>query len=86
MPVDQEEVGPAVICEIDKSIAPADIAAGGVRNAGSGGNLGEVHVAVVAIESGVFVVEMGDEERHASGVQIVAECDAHVGLRRRRWR
>ena len=82
MPVDQEDVLPAVVRKIDKGIAPSDVPTGGACDARNSRGLGKIHVPVVAIESAVFVIEVRNEKRHASGVQIIAERDAHVGLGR----
>ena len=43
-------------------------------------DVGEVEVAVVAIEGGVLFAEVGDGEADAAVVDVVAEGNAHVGL------
>src|SRR5271169_3759641 len=58
VPVDQEEILPAIVVEIDKGVAPAYIALRASRNAGPDRHIAEVHPAVVAIEGGVLDVKM----------------------------
>ena len=78
--VDEEEIDPAVVVEVDEGVAPADEGASGRCDVGCGGDVGEAVVAIVAEEGGVLVAEVGDGEGEASGVLVVAEGDAHVGL------
>ncbi len=80
MSVDQEEILPAIIVEVDKSIAPAHVALGAPGNARGDRRIVKVHASVVAIEGGVLNVEMRKQQRHAPGVRIVAESNPHVGL------
>ena len=80
MAIDDEDVLPAVVVEVDKGIAPADISARAAADAGRADDIGKVHVAVVAVKGRIFVIEMRDEDRHAPCVQIVAHGHAHVGL------
>ena len=72
--------GQPLVGEIDEGISPADVAAGGLGHARGDRDFGEVHRAFVAIEGGVFVVEVGNENRKAAGMEVIAQGDAHVGL------
>src|SRR5580698_7679373 len=80
MAIDDEDVLPAVIGKIHEGIAPPHIAARATANARGRGDIGEVHVAVIAIKRRILIVKMRDEKRHAPCMQIVAYGEAHVGL------
>src|SRR5258708_3815558 len=78
--IDHEKIRPAVVLPVDEAIAPADVRAGARRDSRWVRVVAEVHVAIVAIEDGVLVAEMGDSDAEAAGVKVVAQSDAHVGL------
>src|SRR5580692_3929887 len=78
--VHDENVLPAIVREINKSVAPAYVTACTSSDSRDLSDIGEAHTAIVAIEGRVFIVEVRDEHRHAPGMQIVADGDAHVGL------
>ena len=70
--VDQENVLPSVIIKIHKRVSPSHISTGGRRNTRSAGEIGESHLSIIAIEGGVLVIKMRNENRHATGMQKVA--------------
>ena len=71
--VDEDEVLPAGVVEVDEGVAPADVGNAGVGDAGLMRDVGEVEVAVVAIEGGVLVAEVGDGDADPAVVEVVAE-------------
>src|SRR6266436_6928487 len=78
--IDHEKIRPAIVLPIDEAIAPADVRRGGRRDSRVVGVVIEIHVAIVTIEDGVLIAEMGDGDAEAAGVKVVAQGDAHVGL------
>src|SRR5690348_4024319 len=51
MSIDDECVGPPAVCKIHKRISPADVSARSLRDARTIRNVGELHVAIIAVES-----------------------------------
>src|ERR1039457_1521715 len=78
--VDHQEVLPAIIIEVDKSVTPSHIAMRASSDSSGNRDVREAHSAVIAIERGVFVVKVRDQQRHAPRVQVIAHGNAHVGL------
>ena len=74
-----EQVGQAVVVEIDHARAPADIARLDA-NAGADRHVVEVALAVVAIEHIRIVGKMGLEDVEIAVEVVVADADAHAGL------
>src|SRR5205823_6241039 len=75
--VGDEEVEEAVIVKIDETGAPTEKWNSGNAQAGAKGNINEICVAFVAIESLVVVGEGSDEEVELAVTVVVTECDAH---------
>ena len=77
--VDDEEVEPAIVVVVEEGGTPAEERDGGFGDAGLVADVGEVGVAVVAVEGFVVVGEGGVEEIDEAGVGVVAGGDAHAG-------
>src|ERR1700757_2762642 len=58
VPVDQEEILPAVVVEVDKSVSPPHIALRASGNTGSNRRVGEVYRSIIAINGGVLNIKM----------------------------
>ena len=80
MAVHHEQIEPAIVIEVEECVAPANIGRRARSNSGSEGNIREIHLANVPDRARIFIAEMGDRDGRASGVLIIAERDAHVGL------
>ncbi len=80
MSVDQEKILPAIVVEIDKRISPPHIASGALRNSRSNRDIGKSQVPVIAIEGGILVVKVRNQQRHAPSMQKVAQGNSHIGL------
>src|ERR1700722_8643714 len=83
--VHQKEIFPAVVGKIDESVTPAHISLRAPGNARRDRRINKIHSAivhstVVAIKGGVLIVKMRKQQRHAPGMQIVAERNSHIGL------
>ena len=86
MSVDQEKILPAIVVEIDKRISPPHIASGALRNSRSNRDIGKSQVPVIAIEGGILVVKVRNQQRHAPSMQKVAQGNSHIGFGQRRRR
>src|SRR5258708_1107519 len=82
MAIDEKEILPSIIGEIDKGISPTHVALCTPGDSRGNRCICEVHSRVFAIEVSVINIKMGEEEGHSGGVQIVAQGYAHVGLLR----
>ena len=80
MSVDQEKILPAIVVEIDKRISPPHISSGALRNSRSNRDISKSQVPVIAIEGGILVVKVRNQQRHAPGMQKVAQGYSHIGL------
>src|SRR5713226_2576587 len=77
--VDDEQVRPAVVVEVDASGAPAQVWNRDLPNTGCKGDIGECQVAVVAIKRIALVLEVSHVDREAPSVIEVANGDPHTG-------
>src|ERR1039458_2445677 len=77
-----ENVLPAIVVEIHKCVAPSDVASRASTNSSEHRNIREVHSPVIPIERGIFVIEMRNQNGHASCMEIIAQGNPHVGLAR----
>src|SRR4051812_35887079 len=77
--VDDEEVLPAVVVEIEEAIAEADERHGGLHEAGFVTDVGKVASPVVLEEHVVVVTEVGVYDGEISVVLVVGNGYAHVG-------
>ena len=80
MAIDHKDVLPAIIIEINKCISPTDVTLCGSCDARRYRDVRKHHVSVIPIESCILDVEMRNQNRHAPGMQIIAQRNAHVGL------
>src|SRR5580658_5155561 len=82
VPIDEKDILPAIVIEIDKGIAPTYITSCASSDSRGYGDIREAHPAVIAIKCGVFIVEVRYQQRHAPGVQIISPGNTHIGLPR----
>ena len=75
--VDHEQVEPAVIVVIQKTVAPADKRYGGLRYAGLVADIGEAGIAVVMEQHFVVIAEVGHKKVHQSVVLVIASGNPH---------
>ena len=78
--VDDEQVAPAVVVEIEKARAESTVQEIRLADAGRDRVVGERAVAIVAIEAIEFVIEMADEEIGQAVVGDVGGVGAHAGF------
>ena len=79
--VGDEEVEKSVIIEIEEAGAPTEERYGGKAKTGTEGDVGKCGGAIVAVESFVVVGKRGDEQIQLAIAIVIAESDAHGGLR-----
>ena len=72
MSVDQEKILPAIVIEVDQDISPPHIPSCALGNSRGIRDVRKIHVSVIAIEGGVLVVKMRDQNRHAPLMQKIA--------------
>src|SRR6266567_2098065 len=77
--VDEEQIGPAVVVEIEKRDAPAEVLRVEPESRGEGFVV-ERAVAIVAVERGGIVGEIGFEQVEFAVAVIVGNGRAHAGL------
>src|SRR5579872_3263542 len=77
--VGENQIGPAVIVEVEKHRAPAQIL-GVQAQAGSESGVGEGAVAIVVVERRRIVGEVGFEDVEAAIAVVVGDGCAHAGL------
>src|SRR5437660_4095839 len=75
--VDDEQVRPAVVIQVNAARAPTQVWHSGDTNPGSIGHFGEVHVPVIAIERVVLAIKVGELDGKTSGAVLVARCHSH---------
>src|SRR5215813_14625925 len=78
MTVDQQQVLPAVVVEVDEAAAPSDIS-GIVRQTCRGGHLVELPRAAVTIKRLAFVREIRSKDVRSAVPVIVSGCNSHAG-------
>ncbi len=76
--VDDEQIAPAVVIEIEKSRAEGAIQKIGLADAGCDRVVGERAIAIIAIEAVEFVIEMADEKVRQAVVGDVRRVGAHA--------
>ena len=79
VPVDLEKILPAVVVVVDEGGSPAEEGDGDVGDVGVGADVGEVGIAVVAVEDLVVVGESGVEDVELPVVAVVSDGDSHGG-------
>ena len=79
--VGDEEVEKSIIIEIEEAGAPTEKRYGGMAKTGLEGDVRECGAAIVPVESFVVVGKRGDEEIQLAVAIVIAESDAHGGLR-----
>ncbi len=72
-----EQIEPAVVVVIDKSVAPAHKGNRCLRHAGLVAHIGKAGVAVIAVQHFVVVAEVRHKEVEQPVVLVVAYGDAH---------
>ena len=78
--VDEEDVGPAVVVEVGERTAPVDPGHRVGRQAEEGGVVEEDPFAIVLVEGGVLVREVGDEQLGKAVAVDVLGVDPHARL------
>src|SRR5712692_9890363 len=78
--VDDEQVAPAVVIEIEEARAECAVENAGLADAGGDGVVGEGAVAIVAVEAVELEIKMADEKVGQAVVGDVGGVGAHAGF------
>src|SRR5688500_2708714 len=80
MAIDDKQVEPRIVVEINEARSPSDIRPRNLSNLGRHRDVAEIVVAIIAVESIVFVNEICNEDPKAAGVKVIAHRNSHRSL------
>src|SRR6185369_372732 len=78
MTADREHIRPAIVVEIKTGGAPLQKSHCRCDDAGSKGNIAEVKAAIIPEKRGVLIFEIGDMDRKAASVVVIARIHTHT--------